>query len=417
MTAEAGRLERRVFFVATAVVGLRVLDDNFLQPESGTSAGDHLVSGLVPLALIVLAAVIYPNRRAGLRAVIAALVGLFGIAAGLEGWHYLTSASASGDDFTSLLSLPAGIVLLGLATVTLWNSRRRDDKPAWRYARRGLIGLGTLIVGFILIVPFLTAYGYTHLARGFVPEPELGVSHEDVTFTTSDDLDLQGWYVPSENGATVVVFAGRKDTQDPARLLADHGYGVLLFDRRGEGESDGEPNAWGWGGYRDVDAAVDYLVAQGVDPERIGGLGQSVGGEMMLEAAARSDRLKAVVSEGAGIRSAREAGERPDAGFLEDLGVTLQTAGVSLFSNESIPPNLVELVGDIAPRPVMLIYAVDGDGGEELNEQYYAAAGEPKELWAVPEGGHVGSQDEEPEEFERTVVGFFDDALLGSGAG
>ena len=119
---------------------------------------------------------------------------------------------------------------------------------------------------------------------------------------------------------------------------------------------------------------------------------------MMLEAAARSGGLKAVVSEGAGIRSAREAGERSDAGPLQNLGVATQTVGVALFSNESVPPNLVELVGEIAPRPVLLIYAVDGEGGEELNEEYLNAAQEPKELWAVDQGGHLGSQAAEPKD-------------------
>ena len=36
-----------------------------------------------------------------------------------------------------------------------------------------------------------------------------------------------------------------------------------------------------------------------MDPERIGGLGLSVGGELMLQAAAETDAIKAVVSEGA----------------------------------------------------------------------------------------------------------------------
>ena len=413
MNAVPDRLERWVFFVATALIAFRVLDDNFIQPESGTGAADHLLSGLVPLAALAVAAVAYPGRRPGARAVIAALVGGFGVAAGLEGWHYLNSASVSGDDFSSLLSFPAGLILLALACLTLWTSRRTDDGHVWRYTRRALIGLAAAVVGLLVVVPFLSAYGYTHLARGFVPEAELGTTYEEVAFTTEDGLELEGWYVPSENGAAVISFAGRKGTQDPARLLAGHGYGVLLFDRRGEGESDGEPNSLGWGGYRDVDAAVDFLVARGIDRERIGGIGQSVGGEMMLEAAARSDGLQAVVSEGAGIRSDREAGELSDAGPLADLNMKLLSAGVSLFSNESKPPNLLDLIGEIAPRPVMLIYAVDGQGGEELNEQYYEAAGEPRELWAVAEGGHVGSQAAQPEEFERRVVGFFDDALLG----
>jgi dienelactone hydrolase len=51
--------------------------------------------------------------------------------------------------------------------------------------------------------------------------------------------------------------------------------------------SEGEPDSWGWGGTKDVKAAVAYLERRpDVEPGRIGGLGLSVGGEMMLEAAA-----------------------------------------------------------------------------------------------------------------------------------
>ena len=38
-------------------------------------------------------------------------------------------------------------------------------------------------------------------------------------------------------------------------MLVRHGYGVLLFDRRGEGDSEGDPNAVGWDGDRDIKAA------------------------------------------------------------------------------------------------------------------------------------------------------------------
>ena len=136
------------------------------------------------------------------------------------------------------------------------------------------------------------------------PENRLGAAYENVSFETSDGLTLKGWYVPSKNGAAVIAFPGRKGSQRPAAMLARHGYGVLVFDRRGEGQSDGDPNAFGWGGDRDVKAAVDYLQTRpDVDPDRIGGIGLSVGGEMMLEAAAEDHDLRAVVSEGAGARA------------------------------------------------------------------------------------------------------------------
>ena len=60
--------ESRLARGALAVVALHVADDNFLQPQPGTSAADHLVSGLVPLAVLALAAWAYPRLRAGFRA-------------------------------------------------------------------------------------------------------------------------------------------------------------------------------------------------------------------------------------------------------------------------------------------------------------------------------------------------------------
>ena len=88
---------------------------------------------------------------------------------------------------------------------------------------------------------------------------DLGTAYEDVTLKTSDGLELEGWYVPSTNGAAVIVFPGRKRSQHHARMLVEHGYGVLLFDRRGEGASEGEGNMSGWGGERDIFAAIDFL--------------------------------------------------------------------------------------------------------------------------------------------------------------
>jgi fermentation-respiration switch protein FrsA (DUF1100 family) len=89
------------------------------------------------------------------------------------------------------------------------------------------------------------------------------------------------------------------------------------------------------------------------------------------------------------------------------------TSGVALFSNSLPPPSLEDLVGRIAPRPVFLIYAVPGQGGEaELSELFYDAAREPKEIWKVPGSEHTGGIEAQPEEYERRVVGFFDAALL-----
>jgi len=61
---------------------------------------------------------------------------------------------------------------------------------------------------------------------------------------------------------------------------------------------------------------------------------------------------------------------------------------------------------------VMLIAAPNSPNGEDLNRDYYQAAGEPKTLWEIPESTHVGGLEARPEEYERRVIGFFDEALL-----
>ena len=134
---------------------------------------------------------------------------------------------------------------------------------------------------------------------------------------------------------------------------------------------------------------------------------------MLIEAAASNDAIRAVVSEGAGVRSVREALLRGPAGWLDLPREAVQTAALTVISTAP-PPALDDVVGHIAPRPILLIYAARGQGGEDLNPDYFEAAGEPKEIWRVEDGGHTGALAASPEEYERRVVGFFDRALTTS---
>jgi uncharacterized protein len=412
------RHEVTAFRVALAFVALAVADDAFIHPEQGTAAGDHLVSALVPLTVAAALAFAYPRLRAGARGATAIVAGVLALTAGVaDGFRHVALDRVAGDDVSAMLAALAGIVLTGLGIHTLWRTRRLDERPLRRYTRRAglafLAGLATLFV----LVPVTIAIVATHHAREPVAKADLGRAHEQVSFTTTDDLRLAGWYVPSENGAAVVLSPGRRGPLAHARLLAEHGYGVLLFDRRGEGESDGDFNAYGWGGDADLKAAVDFLARRGdVDPQRIGGLGLSVGGEMLLETAAEDTRLRAVVSEGASVRSIAEHWDDPALSDLQRPFTPLlaQTAAVAILAGEAPPPSLVERVADIAPRSVLLIRGLDGQPAEQLNRTFYDRAGAHKQLWEVPGAGHTAAITARPDDYAERVVGFFDRALLES---
>jgi uncharacterized protein len=414
VVAGVGRNEVTLAAGALVAIVLHVLDDNFVQSQPGTSAGDHLVSGLVPGAALLVVAALYSRLRPGLRGSLAVLLGTFGAVTGIEAVYYLHAGRFSGDDYSGLAAIPAGLLLVCLGARTLWRTRRVEHSLWRRSLRRVVLAGAAGVLAYVFVAPFLMSYVLTHSARAFVPADHVGAPHEDVAFTTADGLRLRGWYLPSKNGAAVIAFPGRKGSQKPARMLARHGYGVLLFDRRGEGQSDGDPNAWGWAGYRDVDAAVRFLQRRAdVEPGRIGGIGLSVGGEMMLEAAAKSRGLNAVVSEGAGERSIREVLDMTGSGKWPSVpSYAALAAGISIFSNHMPPPSLKDLVGRIAPTPVFFIYGEHGQDGERnLNPTYYHAAREPKALWEVPDSGHVGGLDTRPHDYERRVIAFFDRAL------
>ena len=153
-------------------------------------------------------------------------------------------------------------------------------------------------------MPFVGASLITHAPRWEIHESALGIPHEEVRIALDDGRKLSAWYVPSRNGAAVLVSHGSGGSRGrlPAhvRMLARHGYGVLALDNPGNGESQGHSNGLGDNAQPGLEAGIDYLAQRpDVQPDRIAGFGLSLGGEVLLEAAAHDRRLAAVVSDGA----------------------------------------------------------------------------------------------------------------------
>jgi hypothetical protein len=409
----AARRDVVVVRSALALIALAVLDDAFVHREPGTSIAQHLAGGLLPAAAAICLAVLYPRLRPGARGVVALVSGSLAIVAGVvDGLRHVLVDRLAGDDLTALLALVAGVVLVAAGVAILWRSRRTDERPRRRYSRRVLVAIVAVLGVYFVVLPVGIAIVVNHKARSPVPAADLGVPYRDVVLTTEDGLALAGWYAPSRNGAAVIVFPGRSGPVRHARMLSRHGYGVLMLDRRGEGESEGDYNARGWGGEPDLEAAIDYLAAR---DRRIGGLGLSVGGELLLQTAARDGRLRAVVSEGAGRQSLADQLQTPDVPkavrWLSPM--TTETAAGIILANRMPPDGLVDVMARIAPRPVLLISGGRGSADEELNAVYRDAGGPAVAHWEIAQAGHTGGLAAVPEEYEQRVVGFFDRALLG----
>jgi uncharacterized protein len=406
------RTEPLFFAFAVGVLALHAAVDAFIAPEPGTGAGDHLLRGTATLAILIAATFLYAHIRPGLRAAIAAALGALALEGAALAIVDARAVGPRGEDWTGFLLGPIGLGLLALAAGLLWRSR----KPGrLRWLRRCALGAVAAVGAYWLVVPVAMAIVSTHRPRAAVEQVSLGRPYAQVTVRTSDGLELAGWYVRSRNGAAVISYPTREGKVPQARMLARHGYGVLLLDARGYDGSEGDPNLFGWDDAKDIDAAVAWLQRQrDVKHGRVGGIGFSVGGEMMLQAAAANTGLRAVVSEGAGFRSVREELLRGPRGWFTSVPEqAVQSAALAVMSGTAPPPSLKALVARIAPRHVFFIYAGHGAGGEEFNADYYRAAHAPKALWEIPEAHHTGGFQARPQEYEQRVTGFFDRALFG----
>ena len=278
-----------------------------------------------------------------------------------------------------------------------------------------------LIYLIVFFGPLLLAVGVTNTARvpisGDTPA-DRGFVYRDVTFETADGLTIAAWYIPSQNGAAVVAVHGagknRTKTLEHAVMLARNGYGVLMIDLRGYGESDGSINSMGWNGYKDIPAAVEFLEAQpDVDEGRVGGLGLSMGGETLLQAAGEESGsgLAAVVSEGAGARTYKEVLEMPGSSkYVATPSLFVREAAIKLLTGVGVPPRNDDTVARFAPKPVLLI---SGDLGEERqwNRIMRDRSSTNVELFEA-QGGHIDGLAEQPDEYEDRVIAFFDQALM-----
>jgi pimeloyl-ACP methyl ester carboxylesterase len=400
----AGR-EITLFRAASALIALHVIDDAFVGLEPGVSPGDHLASGIVPLALLGGWGWAYPRLRPGLRGASALTLGILALAGGGVSAAALSGPGRPGSVWTGLLLIPVGLALLAIGAVVLWRSRKREGRVV---LRRALLTGGAILFAFEVVVPVALAIIATHTPRDAPGAFAPGRSFRSVSIET-DGLSLAGWYVPTRNRSAIVVYPARSWTREQAELLARAGYGVLALDMRGYGESDGDPNAFGWGRTGDIEAALDWLETRaGVDPARLGGLGLSVGGEQMIEAAADDPRLRAVVADGAGVRSVREELVRGPAALASIPQEAVMTAALAILGNGTPPPALDDAAADISPRALFLIEAGQPAGGEDLDDEYFEAAGEPKRLWVVPGAEHTKGVDVAPREYAARIVSFFD---------
>lgn len=246
------------------------------------------------------------------------------------------------------------------------------------------------------------------------PKSAFGIEYEDVQFAAAGGAMLRGWFVAGKSKSAGVVTvhgagANRSEFMPEMKMLHDAGYPVLMFDCEGQGMSDGRRIiTLGARERRDVEAGVSWMKHErGI--QRAAVFGCSQGAASSIEAAADDPQIDGVIAEASFLEPVEVldfdvSHVRPDLSpwfvhFMDQIAVWRMGA--------SATPGPIDIVGRIAPRPVLLM-----QGGADRMvpphdvQALYDRAGEPRQLWIGAGAHHCGLRALYPDEYRDRVMNF-----------
>ncbi|HEX6034855.1 MAG TPA: alpha/beta hydrolase [Anaerolineales bacterium] len=238
------------------------------------------------------------------------------------------------------------------------------------------------------------------------------IDYQPVELITQDGIRLAAWYTPPRNGAVILLAHGygNKRPEWVYALLARKKYGVLAWDARAHGESEGDVSTIGYLEVLDVKAALEYAQAQpGV--EHIGAWGGSMGGATMIRAAAQFPEIEALFIDSAFTSLEEEFDYLVPYPIINPVAKFIVTAGTGLTLDRVNP---LDDIARISPRPVYIVHSTaDRVAPPDSGEKLFTAAGEPRFLWEKDNVPHQTIYLDHPRRYQRRLLDFFDEWLLG----
>jgi alpha-beta hydrolase superfamily lysophospholipase len=289
--------------------------------------------------------------------------------------------------------------------------------------------VGALAAGYVALAGALGLHlAWVQASRPRVPvatsSADLAPRAEAVRFRTRDGLELSGVLAAPAEGHPVVVLAhgigGNRDEVTPcAATLAAAGYGVLTFDWRAHGSSEGDRIRFGAREPADLGAAVDFLAEHPATRGRpVAVVAVSLGAAVAALAAPElPEAVRALVLDSpyGDLGRLVRAHTRDLGPLAPGAAAAAHVAGRALtgaWPGELVPERSLQA---FHPRPVMLLHG-SADPVVPVSEHASLAASYPGpvETWVSDGDGHLQAQRDRAGAWMARVARFLHRALPGA---
>ncbi|MBQ7908797.1 MAG: alpha/beta hydrolase [Elusimicrobiaceae bacterium] len=243
------------------------------------------------------------------------------------------------------------------------------------------------------------------------------LAYEKISFITEDGIRLRGWFIAREGSNKTIIFMhgwgmNRGDIFKNTYFMHDLGYNLMYFDFRALGESGGNTSSIGYLEIRDLQAAIKFLKENYPQAsEKIGIYGLSMGGMVAICEGAQNPAVDCVVAE-ASYYSFRRVVTRwawvhNRVPYLPLIPIVLHYIRRELNANpEHFSPRYN--VSKISPKPLFIIHgACDNLVPAAQAKKLYRKAGQPKQIWIVPNARHNKCAEEGGFEYKQKLAEFF----------
>ncbi|HEY0954630.1 MAG TPA: CocE/NonD family hydrolase [Roseateles sp.] len=259
--------------------------------------------------------------------------------------------------------------------------------------------LALALAAFVVVIASLSLVAgevLTRPVRQAIGAPPPGLGTEVVTLKDGNGLTIAGWFLPGRSGEGAVlplhgVRGNRLQMLARARWLQREGIASLLIDLPAHGESGGDRISFGRQEALATEAALAWLRTR-LPAEKVGAIGVSLGGASLLFAR-RQPELDALVLESVYPTINDAVQDR----LAMRLGSIASQALAPLLLVQ-LPLRLGLSTDDLRPlAAVAHVHAplLVASGTKDLHtrwvetERLFAAAREPKSLWAAQGAAHV----------------------------